>query len=561
MGEQTVKKSDLERMQEELAEMARFPEMNPGPVCRFDKTGKILLANSKAKKLFGEFKLIGQSWFEICPGIHADIWQDVLNCKTTFTLEAEIGKLCILFTYVCSEDHVFVYGTDITVNKLNERKLEEQKATIAEIARFPDMNPGPVLRMNLESLVLLSNNAATAVFGENLLGRYWNEILPNINKEVWKNILNSSHIVPVEKQIGEIYFVFNHRRDFKTNLIFVFGTDITIQKLAEKQLRQSEKMATLGTLAAGVAHELNNPAAAAARAAKQLKVVYHDLEKRTLILNGMGLTQNEREMIQDLSKLAMNAVTAQGDLNSMERSDRELILEEWLEEREIENSWSLAPSMAAMNLDIPLLNKIESNVHSTVLKEILAWLANTFIVYSLLHEISEGAGRISEIVGALKNYSFLGQAPIQKVNIHEGIDNTLVILRSKIKSGVVVLREYAETLPHITAYGSELNQVWTNIIDNSIDAMKGKGEIIIRTTQESRFIVVEIEDNGPGISEEIQSRIFDPFFTTKEPGKGTGLGLATSYGIITEKHKGLINLQSMPGMTKFIVKLPIDSSQ
>ncbi len=555
---QTLKKYDIEKMQEELADMARFPEMNPGPVCRFDRTGRVLLANSKAKKLFGEFKLIGESWFEICPGINNDIWQEIVACKTTFILEAEIGKLCILFTYVCSEDHVFVYGTDITLNKLNERKLEEQKATIAEIARFPDMNPGPVLRMSLESLVLLSNTAATTLFGENILGRYWYEILPDISEDLWKMILNTPQIVPVEKQIGERYFVFNHRRDFKTNLVFVFGTDITFQKLAEKQLRQSEKMATLGTLAAGVAHELNNPAAAATRAAKQLSEVFNNLEKRMIKLNVMGLNQPAHDLMKELLEKAMKAALLPGDLNPLERSDKESELEAWLDDREIENSWSIAPHLVTMNINIPLLNQLELKVNAEVLREIITWGSDTFNVYTLLQEIGEGAGRISEIVGALKNYSFLGQAPVQKVNVHEGIDNTLVILRSKIKTGISVSREFQDDLPKITAYGSELNQVWTNILDNSIDAMNGKGEISIRTKSDDKFIIVEIEDNGPGIPIEIQSQIFDPFFTTKEPGKGTGLGLSTTYGIIKEKHKGTIVLQSKPGCTKFTVRLPID---
>jgi signal transduction histidine kinase len=147
------------------------------------------------------------------------------------------------------------------------------------------------------------------------------------------------------------------------------------------------------------------------------------------------------------------------------------------------------------------------------------------------------------------------------VNIHEGIDNTLVILRSKLKSGIDVHRDYANDLPLITAYGSELNQVWTNILDNAIDSMKGKGEIWIRTKKESNFVVIEMEDNGPGIPLAVQAKIFDPFFTTKEPGKGTGLGLSTSYGIITEKHHGTIHVESKPGSTNFIIKLPIDTAK
>jgi signal transduction histidine kinase len=179
-------------------------------------------------------------------------------------------------------------------------------------------------------------------------------------------------------------------------------------------------------------------------------------------------------------------------------------------------------------------------------------------VYVLLNEIKQGSARISEIVGALKSYSYLGQAPIQLINVHEGIDNTLVILRNKLKTGVTVVREYDSNLPPISAYGSELNQVWTNILDNAWDAMSGNGMITIRTKRDGANIAVEIEDNGPGIPREIQTRIFDPFFTTKEPGKGTGLGLSTSYSIVVEKHNGTITVTSEPGKTCFRVTLPVE---
>jgi signal transduction histidine kinase len=175
-----------------------------------------------------------------------------------------------------------------------------------------------------------------------------------------------------------------------------------------------------------------------------------------------------------------------------------------------------------------------------------------------LFEIQEGSSRISEIVKGLKTYSYLDQAPVQTVNIREGIDSTLAILRSKIKEGIVIHTDYDPDLPLIEAYGSELNQVWTNIIDNAIDALDGRGIIEIRTRREGEnWVTVEIEDNGPGIPEEIQGKVFDTFFTTKEPGKGTGLGLDISYKIIL-KHKGDIKLYSKPGVTRFEIWLPVN---
>jgi signal transduction histidine kinase len=226
----------------------------------------------------------------------------------------------------------------------------------------------------------------------------------------------------------------------------------------------------------------------------------------------------------------------------------------------IEEAWKLAPSLAGQGLDSEELNRLASTVGDKALPSVLNWAASAFPVYSLLHEIGQGSGRVSEIVGALRSYSYLGQAPVQEVNLHEGLDNTLIILRNKLKKGITVKRDYSSDVPAITAFGSELNQVWTNLIDNAADAVNGNGEITIRTRRLDDSAVVEIEDNGPGIPEATQARIFDPFFTTKEPGKGTGLGLSTSYSIVTEKHQGKIAVESRPGFTRFTVKLPTSHS-
>jgi signal transduction histidine kinase len=303
---------------------------------------------------------------------------------------------------------------------------------------------------------------------------------------------------------------------------------------------------------------LNNPAAATRRAAEQLRDAFASLEKAHIQLDAAALTPAGREMLQSLERQARERVLSQIDLDAMARSDREAVVEEWLDHRGVTDAWKLAPPLVGLGIDPPALTRLSTVFQDETLDAALAWVASLFPVYSLLNEIGHGSLRISEIVGALKSYSYLGQAPAQAVNLHEGIDNTLIILRNKLKAGVSVRREYGADVPAVQGYGSELNQVWTNLLDNAADALGGKGQIIIRTRREGAWVEVEIEDNGPGIPEENLPRIFDPFFTTKAPGKGTGLGLSTSYGIVTEKHKGEIQVESRPGCTRFTVKLPIE---
>lgn len=323
-------------------------------------------------------------------------------------------------------------------------------------------------------------------------------------------------------------------------------------------LRESEKLAQLGTLTAGMAHELNNPAAAAQRGAQQLRSAVGELQQAQIDLNRAGLSEAQYGMLSSLDQLARERATHHNDLDALERSDREYELENWLEEHGLEDGWELAPNLVNMGLEINDLNDIADKFMPSQLPLVLDWLCAAHNIYSLMEEIDQGAGRIAEIVKSLKMYVYLDQAPVQAVDINEGLNNTYVMLRSKLKeNNITVRREYAENLPKIQAYGSELNQVWTNIIDNAVDAMDGSGEIILRTRSEGQWVIVEIEDTGPGIPEAIQSKIYDPFFTTKPPGKGTGLGLNITYTII-QKHGGEIKLFSKPGKTIFEIRLPLN---
>jgi signal transduction histidine kinase len=328
----------------------------------------------------------------------------------------------------------------------------------------------------------------------------------------------------------------------------------------EVMLRQSEKLATLGKLSAGMAHELNNPAAAAQRGAAQLQATFSHLQQTHLKLGELNLSDSQLESLLRLDELAQQRAKQPADMDSLARSDREQELETWLDGQGVENAWAVAPTLVSLGYDNEALNTLVANFTADPFCAVIDWLNDTYTIYSLLEEIGQGAGRISEIVKALKGYTYLDQAPIQTVDLHDGLDSTLVILRSKLKPGITVHREYDEALPHIQARGSELNQVWTNLIDNAIGAMNGEGEITLRTRSDEQWVIVEIEDNGSGIPEENLPSLFDPFFTTKAPGEGTGLGLNISHNIIVQKHQGRIDVASQPGKTRFEVRLPLNCS-
>jgi signal transduction histidine kinase len=329
----------------------------------------------------------------------------------------------------------------------------------------------------------------------------------------------------------------------------------------EVMLRQNEKLATLGKLSAGMAHELNNPAAAAHRGASQLQTTFSRLQQAQLKLSELNLTPAQHESLLALDRLAQERARKPAYLDLITRTDRESEMEAWLGQQGVEYAWDVAPTLVLLGYDKAQLKTLIEDFSASQFLVAIDWLNCTALIYSLLAEISQGTGRISELVKALKAYTYMDQAPIQSVDIHDSLDNTLVILHSKLAPGVAVHRDYAADLPQIEAYGSELNQVWTNLIDNAIDAMDGKGEITVRTRLDDQRVIVEVEDTGPGIPEAIQTHIFDPFFTTKAPGKGTGLGLNISYNIVVQKHQGTFDVYSEPGKTRFEVQLPLHLAQ
>jgi signal transduction histidine kinase len=325
----------------------------------------------------------------------------------------------------------------------------------------------------------------------------------------------------------------------------------------ESLLHQQDKMAALGTLSAGLAHELNNPAAAAQRSASELNRNLVRLQAMTHQIEEMAFGEDQTEWLDKFMQESSRRFSNPVKLDALERIDLVDQVQDWLGSQHVESAWEYAPAMVRFGWNIQELEKLkDSPLFDTAIK----WLGIGCLTVGLLSEIQETTGRISQIVRAMKSYTYLDQAPLLEVDVHEGLESTLVIMQHKLKRGVTVRREYSSELPRIEAYASELNQVWTNIIDNAVDAMNGNGEITIKTYSSNDHVIVEIMDNGPGVPEDIQTRIFEPFFTTKAPGQGTGLGLHISHDIVVNRHKGQLLVESQPGETKFKVKLPVQIS-
>jgi signal transduction histidine kinase len=321
---------------------------------------------------------------------------------------------------------------------------------------------------------------------------------------------------------------------------------------------QRERLLALGSLTAGLTHELNNPAAAAVRATAALRERVAAMRGKLRLIAGGKFEPSTLEAIIELQQRAADQVAKAPKLDPLQTSDAEDELSDWLEDHGCRDAWQVAPVFVQGGIDTEWLERVLATVGEPMLEPTLRWLSYTIDTELLMDEIEDSTTRVSTLVGAAKQYSQLDRAPYQVVDVRDLLSSTVLMLSAKLK-GITVKKQFAPDLPKIPAYAGELNQVWTNLIDNAAQAMHGTGTLTIRTAREDDCVLVEIGDTGPGIPEAIQKRIYEPFFTTKPVGEGTGLGLDIAWRIVVNKHHGDLRVESVPGDTRFQVRLPIEA--
>ncbi|MDH3961039.1 MAG: PAS domain S-box protein, partial [Desulfuromonadales bacterium] len=585
-----------------------------------DAEGKTLSWNKAATSMFGhtEAEVLGKSIEIIIPERFRTAHAEGIKRVSSGGATHAIGKTVELAAICKSGDEIPVelslatwfldekrYYTGI-IRDIGERKQAEQKfRSVTESAI------DAIISANNKGEIISWNQAATKILGfseEEAVGQWVEIIIPERFHKAHRNGMDrfsktgeahaigktvelaarnkSGDEIPIELSLST-WMVRNER--YYTGII----RDIGERKRAEEALRQSEKelrrkslemkeknqeleatlkqinemhnqmiiqekMASLGKLSAGMAHELNNPASAAQRSAAHLQSILLKLQEVLARIGSIPFEERQIKMFAVLDVLARERSHEPVELNVLTRTDREIALEEWLRGQGCRDHGEVVPALVNVGFVKEDLDELMKPFTEEQVPVVIRWFGLKLTIYSLVEEIGLATGRIVTLVKALKTYTYMDQAPVQSIDLRKELDNTLIILRSKLKKGVEVVREYAEDLPAIEAYASELNQVWTNLIDNGIDAMEGSGTLIIRAKREDPWLVVEIEDSGPGIPPEYLPKVFDPFFTTKPPGEGTGLGLNISRNLIVKKHHGEMSVKSKPGSTCFTVHLPMD---
>ncbi|MFH0521509.1 ATP-binding protein [Streptomyces sp. M41] len=336
------------------------------------------------------------------------------------------------------------------------------------------------------------------------------------------------------------------------------------QKSTQVAVNQRERLLALGSLSAGLTHELNNPAAAAVRATSTLRERVGKMRHKLAVIAQGSYSPETIANLIEIQERTAERVAKAPSLSPLEASDREDAVTDWLDDHGIPQGWRIAPTFVQAGLDADWLDEVAAAVAEEILPSAIGWLNYTVETELLMDEINDSTTRISHLVDAAKQYSQLDRAPFQNADVHELLDSTLLMLSGKIGPQIKVVKEYDRTLPRIPAYPAELNQVWTNLVDNAVSAIKsagGEGTLTVRTAPDHDRLLVEFRDTGIGIPAEDRGRIFDPFFTTKPVGEGTGLGLDISWRIVVNKHHGSIQVESEPGDTRFQVLLPLRSAE
>ncbi|MGV4886108.1 ATP-binding protein [Streptomyces viridosporus] len=332
-------------------------------------------------------------------------------------------------------------------------------------------------------------------------------------------------------------------------------------KNTQRAIGQRERLLALGSLSAGLTHELNNPAAAAVRATATLRERVAKMRRKLRVISAGTYEPETLADLIEIQERTAERVAKAPSLSPLEAADREDALSDWLDDHGIAEGWRAAPAFVQAGLDLDWLDQVAAAVDEELLPGAIGWLSYTVETELLMDEIQDSTTRISHLVDAAKQYAQLDRAPYQIADVHELLDSTLLMLSGKIGQRIEVVKEYDRTLPRIPAYPAELNQVWTNLIDNAVSAIDGAerdgGTLTVRTAREGDRLLVEFRDTGTGIPPEIRDRVFDPFFTTKPVGEGTGLGLDISWRIVVDKHRGVLRFTSEPGDTRFQVLLPL----
>ena len=326
---------------------------------------------------------------------------------------------------------------------------------------------------------------------------------------------------------------------------------------ADELIGQRERLLALGKLTAGLTHELNNPAAAAGRATVALRERVAGMRHKLAVLAGSELGADELKHLTAIQEEIVKRMSSVPELSPLQASDREDELADWLDGNGATSGWELAPTLVAGGVDIDDLQRVADALGSSYLDSAVRWLAYTVETETLLSEIENATGRISALVGAAKQYSQMDRSSHQSIDVHDGLNSTLIMLSRKIGDQVRIVKDYDSSLPNVPAYAAELNQVWTNLIDNAVDAMNRSGTLTLHTARDGEQLLVEIGDTGPGVPDDMHQQIFEPFFTTKPVGDGTGLGLDVSWRIVVNRHGGSLRVISEPGDTRFQVRLPL----